>query len=171
MGILDLNIVRRVRRNHAVEHATIHLLTPRYPSLGLAGRADTKGFFLYGAVDTDAVRETVTEALERLATQPALAVHPRCGTNLVVSGLVAGAASLLAVATMSDSRRRSNLLDVMPRLMLAGTAAAIASQGLGPKVQERLTTLPETEGVTVGKITRTDHGKHVIHRVYLEERQ
>ncbi len=169
MGVLDLQIVRRVRRNHAVEHATIHILTPKYSHQALAGRADTNGFFLYGRVDTAHVAEAVDNALERLTGEPELAVHPRCGTNLVVSGLVAGLASLLAVASMPPDRRRgASAADVLPRLLLAGTAAALASASLGPMVQQRYTTLPDVEGVGVKEIRRIERGGAVIHRVILE---
>ena len=167
MGLLDTPVIHRVRRNHAVEHATIHVLAPRCPDIGLAGRADTKGFYLYGRVGTDDVRAAVNAALERLIGEPELAVHPRCGTNLVVSGLVAGLSSLVAVATMPSEQHRSTALDVLPRLLLAGTAAAVASQALGPMVQQRYTTSPQVDGVRVVDIEHHDRGALVYHRVLL----
>lgn len=169
MGILDTTFARRVRRNHAVEHATIHILTPKYAHQALAGRADRHGFFLYGRVDSADVGEAVDSALQRLVGEPELAVHPRCGTNLVVSGLVAGVASLLAVTSIPPDRRRgASVAEVLPRLFLAGTAAAMASATLGPLVQQRYTTLPEVEGVSVKDIRRIERRGAVIHRVILE---
>jgi hypothetical protein len=160
--------IRRVRRHHAVEHATIHILGAKYPKASLAGRSDRGGFYLYGQVDTEDVRQAVHEALRRLADEPELAVHPMCGTNMVVGGLVAGVLSLVAVATMSEERRSKPLLDALPRLILAGTAASVASQPLGPFVQRWLTTLPDTHGIRLKGIRRMRRGRHVVHRVQLE---
>jgi hypothetical protein len=169
VGILDTPVVRRTRRNHALEHATIHILSARHPKLSMAGRAVSKGLRLCGVVDTDEVRSAVEEALSRLEGEPELAVHPLCGTNIVVGGAVAGLLSLVALATLPEERKPARALDVLPRLMLAGTFAAVASQPLGPKVQERLTTLPVCAGVTVAGITRQERRGHVIHRVLLAD--
>jgi hypothetical protein len=168
MGVLDTGRFLRTRRNHATEHATIHLLTPKYRGAALAGRADAKGFYLYGRVETSDVRNAVLEAIGRLPSEPELAVHPRCGTNVVVTGLMAGLASLMAVATMPrEGRRGSTLSDTLPRLLVAGSLAAFAGAGLGPTVQERYTTSPDTRGVTIKDIKRIQRGKTVIHRVIL----
>ena len=169
MGVLDRGRFFRTRRNHATEHATIHLLTPKYRGAALAGRADAKGFFLYGRVDTEDVRKAVQEAIGRLPAEPELAVHPRCGTNVVVTGLVAGLASLVAVASMPQERRRGSTFgETLPRLLVAGSLAAFAGAGLGPTVQERYTTSPDTRGVTIKEVRRMERGSTVIHRVLLE---
>jgi hypothetical protein len=165
MGILDQPWVQRVRRNHAIEHATIHLLTPKYSHQSLAGRADALGFHLYGAVDTDDVRTAVRAALAQLRDHPELAVHPRCGTNLVVSGFVGGLASLAAIATLSNDRRDSPLLEILPRMTLAAMAAAVVGQTLGPVIQERVTTSPLVDGAVLESVERSEHGRHILHRV------
>jgi hypothetical protein len=169
MGLLDLPIPRRTRRNHAIEHATIHILTARVPGASFAGRSDSGGFFLYGAVDSDQVHSAVTSALVRLQTEPELAIHPYCGTNMVVGGIVAGLASLAAVATLPENRREAGLGQLLPRLMLAGTFAAVATTSLGPLMQQRVTTLPDSRGVRISGIERSGSGRHVMHRVQLTD--
>lgn len=160
-----MSIAQRIRRNHATEHATIHVLTSRLPHVSPSGRADHRGFFLYGEVPTEAVRDAAHEALRRLqAGEAHLAVHPRCGTNLVVAGLLAGLSSMVA----SIGRPRS-LLDRLPRMILATTLAVLAAQPLGPMIQEKVTTSPELEGVSVGDITRSKMGSMTVHRVLLED--
>lgn len=160
-----MSITHRIRRNHATEHATIHVLTSWLPHVSPSGRADHRGFFLYGDVPTDAVREAANEAVKRLqAGEAHLAVHPRCGTNLVVAGLLAGLSSMVA----SIGRPRS-LLDRLPRMVLATTLAVLAAQPLGPMIQEKVTTSPELEGVAVGDITRGKMGSMTVHRVLLED--
>lgn len=160
-----MSIIERIRRNHATEHATIHVLASRIPNLTMAGRADHKGFFLYGEAPTEQIQSAVQEALYRLqAGESHLAVHPRCGTNLVVAGLLAGVSSLAATA----GRPRS-MLDQLPRIILATTLAVLAAQPLGPIIQEKITTSPRLKGVRVSGISRGKFGKMTVHRVLLEE--
>lgn len=157
--------VRRVRRNHALEHATVHVLSGRRPGIPLAGRSDGGGFWLYGDVETEDVRAAATTALARLPSEPQLAIHPYCGTNLVVGGLLAAAAALAALLSTAAEDRARKPLSVLPRLLLAGTAAAVASRPLGPWAQRRLTTHPDVAGARIGAITLRRKGRHRLHRV------
>jgi hypothetical protein len=168
MGLIDAPFLQRIRRNHAIEHATIHILGRRYPNQHIAGRSDTRGFYIYGDVRTEDVIAAADEALRVLDEHPEMAIHPMCGTNMVVGGVVAGLLSLAAVQTLPQERR-TKPLEVLPRLILAGTAAMLASQPLGPAVQRRLTTRPVTDGVTVADVERRQHGRHTVHRVLLAE--
>ncbi len=49
-NILETPPFGMVRRNHGIEHATVHILTARNPNLSLVGRADTKGFFILAKI-------------------------------------------------------------------------------------------------------------------------
>lgn len=159
-----MSIIQRIRCNHATEHATIHVLTSRIPNLTVAGRADHKGFLLYGNVPTEAVRTAAQEALNRLKVgESQLAVHPRCGTNLAVAGVLAGLSSLVATA----GRPRS-MLDRLPRMLLATTLAVLAAQPIGPIIQEKVTTSPNLDGVRITDISRKKLGKMTVHRILLE---
>ena len=72
----DIPIVSRVRRNHGLEHATLHILSQRYPKRSLAGHSDTGGFWILGDVSIEDVYEAVEEALSRLRNgEKHLAVH------------------------------------------------------------------------------------------------
>ncbi|MBE9507029.1 MAG: hypothetical protein IMY86_03185, partial [Chloroflexi bacterium] len=53
LAFLDLPPVSRVRRNHALEHATMHVLSERYRNLRLVGRSSLWGFYIYGNVPTE----------------------------------------------------------------------------------------------------------------------
>lgn len=169
MGLLDLPWPRRTRRNHAIEHATVHILTARQPRVSLAGRADGGGFYLYGNVTAAAVHEAVEEAIRRLGAEPELAIHPHCGTNLVVGGFTAGLAALVAVATFPRQRRLDSPWSLLPRLTLAGTAAALASANLGPIIQARWTTLADVRNVRVAAVRQVSGGRHTLHRVELRD--
>lgn len=162
MNPLEIPLVHSLRRNHALEHATIHVLTSYYPYVHIAGRATLDGFVLYGNLPTADVARAAQEALHRLQTgESYLAVHPRCGTNLAVSGILAGFSSLLAAA---GSHR---LLDRLPRFLLATTAAVLLAQPLGPVIQERVTTTPDLAGVRIKDVIPQRLGKVIAHRVVM----
>ncbi|HBY92537.1 MAG: DUF6391 domain-containing protein [Ardenticatenaceae bacterium] len=161
--LLELPGVGKVRRVHALEHATITLMSTRDPNLRIIGRSTPSGFWLYGDVETDEVRACAEEALRRLrAGQAELAVHPRCGTNLAVAGLLTGFSSFLASASLG---RRESPLNKLPRVVMAATAAMIVAQPLGLLVQEKITTCPDASRLSLGPIKRTERGNLVIHFV------
>jgi hypothetical protein len=95
LGFLPgLKQILTLRQVHALEHATVWLLTQtpqRYPSTQLVGGMSTdRGFYLYGLVEDSDLRQTVAEALERITRgEWNLAIHPECGTNLSVGLLLA----------------------------------------------------------------------------------
>ncbi len=65
-----------VKQNHALEHATIVLLSKKYPEVRLAGVSSALGFFVFGDLPTEAILPAATEALGLLrSTQPDLAIQ------------------------------------------------------------------------------------------------
>jgi hypothetical protein len=154
----------RVRRNHALEHATLHVLARAMPTLSLLGRSDWRGFTLYGNVDTESVRAAIDEAYARLQRgERHLAVHPNCGTNMAMTGLLAGAAILLGLwATQRERRAR------WPLTIMAVAGAFSLSTPLGPEVQRRYTTNPDMSGVRVVEVRRSSQGRMPIHQVIIE---
>ncbi len=158
-----VKILQSVRQNHAMEHATIHVLSSRYPYARMAGRSTTSGFFIYGSVPTQMVANAASEALARLQQgESHLAVHPRCGTYLAVTSLAAGTAAFAA----SQGQHRSKL-DRLPLALVAATMASVIAQPLAARVQEDITTTPDLDGVFVEGVTRQEHGKYVAHKVTL----
>src|SRR5512134_2196327 len=96
--VINYPAVSRVRRNHGLEHATLHILSQRLPPRPLAGHSDTRGFWILGDVSTEEVQTAVEEAVRRLqAGEHNLAVHPNCGTNFVTSGVLASLAAFVAM--------------------------------------------------------------------------
>jgi hypothetical protein len=156
-----LKLTKAVRQNHALEHATMHVLTWRHPYTQLMGRTTPSGFYIYGPVTTEAVADAASEALARLQRGEAhLAVHPRCGTNLVVTSTLVGTAAF--AATLGRPRSR---LDRLPLVLMAATAAAIVAQPLGHQIQQRVTTTPEVEDLYITTVTRQEHGRFIAHKV------
>ena len=123
-----------VKQNHALEHATIVLLSRKFPEVRFSGISFAAGFFVFGEIPTEAILPTALEALNLLrTTQPELAVHERCGTNLAVSSLLTGL-SAMTVAKMQKPYNTAN------NVIMASTAALILARPLGLTVQRYITT-------------------------------
>lgn len=164
MNILELEPLRRIRQNHALEHATIHLLARNDPSRHLMGRSTPRGFYIYGQVDTQTVADAVSEALARLrAGESELAIHPRCGTGIAATGILAG----LAAFAVLGMRKRRKLAD-LPAVITATTLAAMVAQPLGLVVQQQFATDANLEGVRIARVERLESGRLVAHRIILE---
>jgi hypothetical protein len=136
-----------VKQNHALEHATIVLLSRKYPEIRLAGVSFAAGFFVFGDIPTEAIIPAANEALTLLrTTHPELAVHERCGTNLAVSGLLTG----LSAMTVARMRRPYNSFN---NVILASTAALILARPLGLMTQRYITTQTPNASMSVVKVT------------------
>ncbi len=158
--------LKRVQRNHGLEHATVHLLTAHKHNKNkrFAGRADHHGFYLYGEFETAEVEKAARDALARMNDgEHQLAVHPNCGTNLVVSGILAGAVSL---ATMWGTGRdwRKNL-ERFPTLILMLTLTGMISPAVGMRVQRDITTTAEMGNLRIVDVTQSEYGNLTIHRI------
>lgn len=165
MGLFDAYPIVNIRRNHGLEHATIHILSERYPNMSMVGRSDLTGFTLYGAVETDDVREATLAALQRMkAGETELAVHPRCGTIIAVTGIMTGLAAFLSMFLFGRSRSRLRLA-VIPEVILASTIAALFAQPAGLLIQERFTVTGNPGDLAIQEITRSATQKMVVHRV------
>jgi len=165
LSILDIPAIVRVRRNHALEHATMHVLARHHRTLRLVGRSSFGGFHIYGQVDTEALASAASEALVRLQNgERELAVHPRCGTNIALAGVLAGVSTFGVMSGRSHSK-----LDKLPQVVLAATAAILVAQPLGGWVQSRITTTPNVNGIYIENFTRQERGGMIAHHVKTAE--
>ena len=81
---------RILRRNHALEHATIAVMTEREPQRRFNGFSTDEGFYVQGVRSIEEVDSAAHEALRRLKTgEKKLAVHRNCGTTIVAANLLA----------------------------------------------------------------------------------
>ncbi|MFN8374357.1 MAG: DUF6391 domain-containing protein [Anaerolineae bacterium] len=150
---LELPLVRRTRRNHGLEHATIHVLSTRIKNLRMSGRSTDSGFFLFGDVPTEQIEAAVRDALRRMKSgEHGLAVHPNCGTNYVTAGAMT---TLVAAVTMTGSSRR-NVADRLPLVMLLMMFAVLFSQPLGMTLQKYITTEGDPGDLEVLDIVRRE---------------
>ncbi|RPI31597.1 MAG: hypothetical protein EHM70_11160 [Chloroflexota bacterium] len=156
--------VSSIRRNHGLEHATLHVLAERNPNLSMAGHSNASGFWLIGNVPTEEVRSAVNEALQRMHSgEHKLAVHANCGTNFVTAGTVAGVAGALAM--FGVGRDWKSKVERLPLAATLATLGLILSQPLGLKIQENVTTSGVPGTLRVVDIIPSKRGRVMAHRV------
>jgi len=162
--ILRLAPVTRVRRNHALEHATLQVLAARKYNTPLAGYSDNQGFWVIGDVPTEDLQTAANDAATRLrAGESQLAIHPHCGTNYVTSGLAAGSVAWLTMATAGSSLQKK--LERFPFMIALVTLALIVTQPLGLLLQSRVTTDANIGEMQIAEIVRYQRQGKPLHRV------
>jgi hypothetical protein len=163
-SLVNIPWFSRIRRNHGLEHATLHVLAKRFPEKSMAGHSDAKGFWLLGDIPTEEVESAVFEALERMKMgEENLAVHPNCGTNFVTSGAMAGMAG--AAAMFGAGPRARDKFERLSMAALLATIALILSQPLGNLIQARITTSGEPGKLEIVSVTPANRGRMTVHRV------
>ncbi len=150
-SILDLQPISRTRRNHGLEHATIHILSKKHPKVKMGGMSSPGGFTLIGDVSTEDVAEAAIEALKKLRAGHAdLALHPNCGTNFAISGLFAGLAAWLGSLGAGKEFRRK--VERLPLMILLATLALVLTRPLGPLIQKEITTTGDPQGLELERV-------------------
>lgn len=157
---MKIGFVQATRKNHAVEHATIAVLLRKLgQTTPLVGGSTPTGFFVYGDVPTDTLKDAAEEGLELLKKgRSDLAVSPFCGTNIVVAGVLTALSSAITF-------RKRNKLGNLPNVIVAATAALALAQPLGRLVQKYLTTDADLGKAKIERITRVGSGKWTVHKV------
>jgi len=90
---------RILRRNHALEHATIVVMMEREPGRKLNGFSTDEGFFVQGVRSIAEVESAAREATRRLQNgEKGLAIHRNCGTTIVAANMLAAVFFLAALA-------------------------------------------------------------------------
>src|SRR5260221_11042759 len=109
MNTDDMLFGRRIRQNHALEHATVTVLSGLIPDLRISARSSSRGFIIFGDVALGLLRRALDEALRRLqAGEAALAIHPNCGPNLVLGASLLPAGTFLGMTARHTRTRRAS---------------------------------------------------------------
>ena len=160
MSILDLPPFLATRRNHAVEHATLKILARKYEDKNLAGHSNPTGFFLFGDLAMDDIRDAIDEAMTRLrAGEHDLAIHPGCGTNLATSMVLPATFAWMPFQGARSLRWRLLLIPVALVFALFGY---LLSKPLGPWMQRHVTTQADLGDLQLVNITRVRKGVYRV---------
>ncbi len=161
-------LLRRIRRNHALEHATIALLSRRYPGMTAMGFSGPRGFTLFTDLTAEEVYPTVKKALRMLKRgHSALAIHPNCGTNLIVAAVLTTGATALGL--QSPREKWEDRLERFLQLVVVNALALVVARPLGSWLQSHLTVDANVTGVEIASIlTRYQGG---MQRIEVRTRQ
>jgi len=158
--ILDQPLILETRRNHALEHATIHLLTRNKPDRRMVGHSNPSGFLLFGNLETPKVWMAATEALERLRSgESELAIHPGCGTNLATTALLAGTFAWFVLRGNKSILTRILLL---PFAVTFAVIGVLLARPLGPWLQKYITTEANPGNLQIVDILPLRKGVHRV---------
>ena len=161
--ILELPFILETRRNHALEHATLHVLAEKYPSRSMAGHSNPTGFFILGDLPTEDVQSAAAQALNRLrAGESNLAIHPGCGTNFATTLLLAGTFAWLVLRGAKSTFSR---IIRIPFAILFAFLGVLISQPLGPIIQQKITTDADMGNLQILEVRPSLRGRLTAHRV------
>jgi len=133
---------RKLRKNHALEHATINVIEERFGPTNLAGLAKTDGFYIKGFIDPVLLEEAARVALLRLKRgERHLAVHKRCGTTMAMVNFLSAVSFLLLLFITGYL----TVLNVVIALLISYVLGPL----LGPWVQSKLTTLADVSDMEI----------------------
>ena len=144
--------ILKIRRNHALEHATVALLLERGVQPPLGGYSVAGGYLIWSMAPIETVTEASTDALNLLkAGHGDLAISPYCGTNMVTSAVLGGLAATLV-------RGNSRGIGANFRAAIAAIAAAsLLSRPVGEFIQRKLTTKPEPASLQITSVREILH--------------
>jgi hypothetical protein len=160
MSILDLPPFLATRRNHAVEHATLKILARKYDDRNLAGHSNPTGFFLFGDLGMNDIRDSIQEAMTRLrAGESELAIHPGCGTNLATSMILPATFAWMPFQGARSFRWR---LVLIPVALMFAVFGYLLSKPLGPWMQRHVTTQADLGDLQLVDVTRVRKGVYRV---------
>jgi hypothetical protein len=158
--LLELPLILKTRRNHALEHATLHLLAHKYGSQSMGGHSNPTGFYLFGNLRLEDIAEAATEAMKRLkAGESKLAIHEGCGTNLVTVAFLPGTFAWAPLMRVRSIRWRLLLL---PLALVFGVFGFILSKPLGSWLQKHITTEADLGDLQITDVLYVRKGLHRI---------
>ena len=144
---MRIALMESVRRNHAIEHATVTLMLERGVPAPMGGYSIGPGFVIWSRGSIDDVALAARDALDLLkAGNSELAISPYCGTNIVTFALVG------ALAAKLFSGRKKTFWSAVRGSVAAIIAAMLLGRPLGRLLQRHCTTLPHVEGVELVEI-------------------
>ena len=158
--ILDLPLLLETRRNHAVEHATLHILARKYKNMTMGGHSNPTGFYLMGNFTKDDIMTAAAEAMNRIRSgEKELAIHEGCGTNIAASTLLP---ATFAFIPMSRARSPTWKLMLVPFAVGLAIFGYFLSKPMGPWLQRNVTTEADLGNMRIVDIKLVRRGLHRV---------
>jgi len=144
LQIIEIATNKPLRKNHALEHATINVIEEKWGRRGvLSGYARENGYYIIGPVDPETLEWASHEAWERLARGEAnLAIHSRCGTSIAVASFTT---AVIFILLLVFSRTMNIFLEIAVAILLG----QILGPFLGEFTQKYFTTDPDVRNVRI----------------------
>jgi len=156
---LDLPLLLETRRNHAVEHATLHILARKF-KMSMGGHSNPTGFYLMGNLNKEDIQVAADEAMQRLRSgESELAIHPGCGTNLATSTLLP---AMFAYVPFQGTRSNFWRLFLIPVALAFAVFGYFLSKPLGPWLQRNVTTEADLGDMRIVDIIFVRKGLHRV---------
>ena len=157
------NLIDRTRRNHALEHASINVLSEKHKGFSAQGNSSPGGFNLniYGDISDEEVYDAVEDAFRRLkAGESRLGLHPTCGTVLLTTAALAALTSQASFALEAMRQRRPKLgvtgvIAALPLATLAVLISLIVGRPLGMAIQKSYTVDSDLRSLRIKSIQPT----------------
>ncbi|MFW5787958.1 MAG: DUF6391 domain-containing protein [Bacillota bacterium] len=132
----------RLRKNHALEHATVNVLEKDFGYNRLSGYATENGFYIIGAQDINYVLQGAKQGLQLMRNgQGELAIHDHCGTSRIVANFVSAIIFIVLLVTTGQF----SIFNIIIALLLAHMISPV----LGKFVQRNFTTTPDVEEMEI----------------------
>ncbi len=134
---------KNIRRNHAIEHATINVLEQSAGyQLNISGLSQEDGFYIAGIENPEIVERAAIRGLDLLKQGHCyLAIHRRCGTDIALANFV----TALIFIVLLFSTRTISILNIILALLLSN----FISPYLGDYVQKYFTTSCEVKNTEI----------------------
>jgi len=123
-----------IKKNHAIEHATINVLEQLAGHrLNVSGLSREDGFYIAGIQNPEMVEDAAIQALKLLKQGNCqLAIHRRCGTDIAIANFLSALIFLILLFTTG----MFSLLNIIIALLLSN----LISPYLGEVIQKYFTT-------------------------------
>ena len=136
-----------VRRNHAIEHATVSILTEQKIKSAVIGFAIPSGFIIYSKSNKDEILSAANHGLKLMKSGISeISISQFCGTNLVVAALLTGVSTLLLGKILG--KKSKNILNITNGFLLS----ALLSKPIGRIVQKYVTTDSNVKNIQIKNI-------------------
>ena len=163
-SLLWIAFNKRIRQNHALEHATVNVLEEHFGQTSLGGYATKDGFKLRGAsnISPELILEAAQTGLSRLRKgEKELALHTRCGSSLLISNFLF---SILIIAVLIFMKFFNLFLFIA---LIIGIN--LLARPLGRLTQKYITTSPDVENIMITKLDVQQAGSNPFFNVFFRE--